>query len=287
MNLKTKLLIHVGLAVTMVLSLPYYSFGQVLPFGGGTYAQDFNGLQTETGPTISAGTDGPFGLDTAWQTNPPPILTTTGMNGWQLMENGKSGFAFFTAGSGSGTTSGAYSYGANGSSDRALGAVAGSVRQMAFGAVFRKDTGITIPDATIAFTGEQWRLGRSGAATPADTLFFEYRVGLGSDISTAGGAFTSYAALNFITPTTVGTVGALNGNDPANQVALSSLITGLNWQPNEYLVLRWRDIDEAGSDHGIAIDDFSITAIPEPSTVGLVVLGGMALGSRRWRRPAR
>jgi len=51
--------------------------------------------------------------------------------------------------------------------------------------------------------------------------------------------------------------------------------------------LRWRDIDEVGSDHGIAIDDFSITAIPDPSTVGLVVLDGMALGFRRWRRSAR
>jgi hypothetical protein len=278
---------HMGpvLAIAAIIALPGITCSQTMPFSGGTYSQDFNGLDSPTAGSISAGTDGPFRLDDlSWQTNSPPIpWVTAGMNGWQILENGGSGFAFFSPGNGSGTTSGAFSYGLN--SDRALGSLAGAARRMALGVVVQNITGFTLDEATIAFTGEQWRLGRSGAANPADTLFFEYRVGTGTDISTAGGAFTSLSALNFVTPVTVGTVGALDGNAAANRISLSSTLSGLNWQAGQYLVLRWRDVDDTGSDHGMAIDDFTLTAIPEPCAVGLLTLGGVALAfARRSRR---
>ncbi len=37
-------------------------------------------------------------------------------------------------------------------------------------------------------------------------------------------------------------------------------ITGLNVANGQDILLRWSDIDHAGADHGLAIDDFSVTA---------------------------
>ena len=65
-------------------------------------------------------------------------------------------------------------------------------------------------------------------------------------------------------------------------------MTGLNWQPGEDLWVRWADINDAGNDHGLAIDDvtFSAEAIPEPATITMAglalaaVLAGAAGGRR-------
>jgi len=273
-----------GLTIALTLNFTAGVCGQTVPFGGGTYVQTFDGLHSPAAGTISASADGPFRLDDlSWQTNSPPSgWTTTGLEGWQILENGGSGFAFFAPADGASTVSGAYSFGTSGSSDRALGALAGSVRRMAFGVVFANNTGITLEEVTVSFTGEQWRLGRTTGT--ADTLFFEYRVGTGINISTAGGAFTAFSALNFVTPVTTGTVGALDGNAAANQVALSGTITGLDWAPDEYLVLRWRDVDDAGADHAVAIDNFTLTAIPEPQVLALVALGALLWAGRQTAR---
>lgn len=279
-----------GLLAAALIALPLGASGQVLPFGGGTYSQSFDGLPNQQNVSASPTTatdNGPFRLDDfSWASAVPP-WTVSGMAGWQMFENGGSSGAAFSINDGTSTTSFVFSYGALNSTDRALGVLAGAARRMTFGLVLQNTTGVTIPDATISFRGEQWRLGRSGAANPADTLFFEYRVGSGADITTTGGAFTTFSALNFVTPTTVGTVGALNGDNIANQSTLNSTVTGLNWQNGDYLVLRWRDVDDTGSDHGMAIDDFSITTIPEPTTLSLTLLLGAALFGKRLRSARR
>lgn len=275
-----------GLLATALTALPPGAAGQVLQFGGGTYSQSFDGLpnlQNSPATPTTTTDNGPFRLDDfSWASAVPP-WTVSGMAGWQIFENGGSSGAGFSINDGTSTTSFVFSYGALNSTDRALGVLAGAARRMTFGLVLQNVTGITIPDAIVSFRGEQWRLGRSGAANPADTLSFEYRVGTGADITTVGGAFTTFSALNFVTPTTVGTVGALNGDNVANQATLNSTINGLNWQSGDYLVLRWRDVDDSGSDHGMAIDDFSITTIPEPTTLSLTLLLGAALFGKRLR----
>lgn len=269
----------------LLLSGVFATSAQILPFGGGTYLQSFDGLPPSNAGAISASSDGPFRLDDlSWQTNTPPASwTTSSLQGWNALENGGSGFMFFGGSDGNTTVSGLWAFSQNPTvTDRALGAIAGSVRRMVFGLVLQNVTGVTINSVDVSFWGEQWRLGRNTGT--ADTLFFEYRVGLGSDITTAGGAFTVFAPLHFVTPITTGTVGALNGNDSANRVFLSNTLSGLNWQPGEFLVLRWRDITESGANHGIAIDDLRLYAIPEPATVGLLALGALAMiFGRRFR----
>jgi hypothetical protein len=267
----------------LLVSLPASLLGSVIAFPGGTYLQNFDGMPTNQNTAISssASLDGPFPLDDlSWAGSQP--YTNTGMAGWQIYETGGTSYAAFSVNDGTSSTSFSFSYGTVNSTDRALGVLAGGARRMAVGAVFQNTSGSAISDLTVSFTGEQWRLGRTTGT--ADTFFFEYKVGTGTDIS---GTFTSHAALNFVTPTTTGTVGALNGNDAANRLSLTDTLTGLSWNPNEYLVLRWRDVDDASADHGMAIDDLTVAGIPEPSTVALLALGGLATVFARTRRSSR
>lgn len=227
-------------------------------FAGGTYRQDFDGLpvHTKTVGIYNAKGDGPFSLsDTTWSDR---SLRTKGMEGWQIFDTLAEGSpAGLNAHHGEGSASAAMSFGAPRSRERALGSVAGSARVMAFGVVLRNTSGRVIDTVTIAYRAEQWRLGRSGAG--ADTLTFSYQVGAGSDI--ASGLFVSVPLLNAVTPVTRGTVGALDGN--AHAVPVAAALSGLGWKPGEHLILRWSDVnDPAGADHGLAIDDFSLTAAP-------------------------
>ena len=82
---------------------------------------------------------------------------------------------------------------------------------------------------------------------------------------------TVVSELNFTSPITGGTAGALNGNLAANRVALSHTISGLNIPNGTEIMLRWADLDNTGADHGLSIDDFSVTphggAVDIPPTV--------------------
>src|SRR5262249_52055362 len=45
-----------------------------------------------------------------------------------------------------------------------------------------------------------------------------------------------------------------------NKVSISSTINGLSLADGQEILLRWSDPDHSGTDHGLAIDDFSVTA---------------------------
>lgn len=229
-----------------------------VPFGGGVYRQDFDGLPTHAKKVgiYTAKGDGPFSLSaTAWSDR---SLRTRGLEGWQIVDMLSGGLpAGLNAHHGEGSASAAISFGAPRSRERALGSLAGSTRVMAFGVVFRNTSGRVIDTVTIACRAEQWRLGRTGAG--ADTLTFSYQVGTGADI--ASGLFVSLPLLDLATPVTRGVVGALDGN--VHSVSVAATLSALSWKPGEHLVLRWSDVnDPAGADHGLAIDDFSLTAAP-------------------------
>ncbi|HEY0945718.1 MAG TPA: immunoglobulin domain-containing protein [Opitutaceae bacterium] len=225
----------------------------------GAYTQNFNGLPNAGTTNYQAATtnNGPVSLTlTEWSS---PALNTEEMVGWQIYKtagNLTSGAALVVGDGSGGTVSGTFSYGDSGSTERALGSLAGSARVMAFGVVLRNDTGSTISNLVVSYTGEQWRLGRSAGTPAADTLTFGYKTGAETDIA---GTFAAVEALNFITPVTDGTVGSLNGDVAPNRTALSATLPSLTWAPGEYLVLRWSDANEEGADHGIAIDDLSLT----------------------------
>jgi predicted extracellular nuclease len=154
-----------------------------------------------------------------------------------------------------------YSYGTGTNTDRALGSVgSGNAAAGSFfwGVRLSNQTGGTITSLLISYTGEQWR----NSAAAAQTVAFSYLIGnnLGGSLTDFQAAGVNVTQLDFTSPITGGTASALNGNLAANRVAISFTITGLSLANGNEILLRWSDPDHSGSDHGLAIDDFSVTA---------------------------
>src|SRR5207245_9198344 len=102
-----------------------------------------------------------------------------------------------------------YSFAATGSAERALGGLQSGSLVPTLGASFRNDTGSTITELVIAYSGEQWRLGAANRGP--DRLDFQYSVnatGLGASAAT----WMDVDALDCSSPVTHGGVGALDGN---------------------------------------------------------------------------
>lgn len=176
------------------------------------------------------------------------------ITGWFMTESGGGArdneqYAVDTGSSNTGDT---YSYGAAGSTERALGTLRSGTLIPSFGACFTNNTGATVNSLAIAYTGEQWRLG---TAARTDQLTFEYSLNA-TDLVT--GTWTGVAALNFVTPDTA-TTGAKIGNAAASRTALSSTISSLSIANGATFWIRWTDTDASGADDGLAVDDFSLT----------------------------
>jgi hypothetical protein len=105
------------------------------------------------------------------------------------------------------------------------------------------------------YTGEQWRLGQSGRG--ADRLDFQYNLTTTSLTTPTG--WVDVNALDFSSPITTGTVGALDGNAAANRTPVSGTISALSIAPGQTFWIRWFDFNVTGSDDGLGVDDFSLT----------------------------
>ena len=95
------------------------------------------------------------------------------------------------------------------------------------------------------------------------TLAFSYRISnsqiTGSDSSDVF-TWTAVTNLNFNTPTVGATATALDGNAAANRIVISGvLLTNVTLLPNQEIFFRWKDINDGGNDHALAVDDLSIT----------------------------
>jgi hypothetical protein len=198
---------------------------------GGPYTQNFDTLSNTAGSTTNN-------------------LT---IPGWYMTETGGGArdneqYAVDTGGS---TTGDTYSYGAAASTERALGGLRSGTLIPLFGAAFTNNSGFTITSLSVAYTGEEWRLGTSART---DQINFEYSTNA-TDLTT--GTWTGVAALDFVTPDTT-TTGAKNGNAAGERVALSATISGLSIPNGATFWIRWTDTDATGADDGLAVDDFSL-----------------------------
>jgi hypothetical protein len=206
------------------------------------------------------------------------------------------------ANTGSSNAGNLYSYGTGTATERALGSVGSgnpAVGDLSWGVLFQNNTGSALESVDLRYIGEQWR--NSGDAA-AQTLAFYYMVDNGAsppgspefDLADDQSGWTTFAALNFTSPVFDGSAGALDGNLAANRSSLSSLVTfNTVVDPGKWVWLAWLDIDHAGADHGLAIDNVSATfntqavaaAVPETATALVwLVLCGMALAGRKWTR---
>jgi hypothetical protein len=209
-----------------------------IPLGRTNYFQNFNTLPSSGKSKV---------LPAGWS-----IYDANNMDGYIYADNGSSSVEHI------------YSYGLTGSSDRALGTLfdptQGNQHPM-FGADFQNTGSSAINRLNISYTGEEWRLGAAGRQ---DSLNFQYSLNAGSLTS---GTWINAPALNFYTPNTTG-VGAHDGTLAANQSQISGSIGFLNIPVGQTFWVRWVDgaVSGGGPEDGLAVDNFSILAVPEAST---------------------
>lgn len=220
-----------ALPIVLLCSIGAPALAQVIPVSGGTYSQNFDTLSNTAGSTTNST------LPTGW------LLNETG-GGTRDNEQ-------YAVDTGSSNTGDAYSYGAAGSTERALGSLRSGTLIATYGACFSNATGATLLNFDVGYTGEQWRLG---TAARADQIDFQYSV---DATSLTTGTWVDVNALDFVTPNTA-TVGAKDGNAAGNRTTLAATINGLNIASGATFCIRFNDADASNADDGLSIDDFSL-----------------------------
>lgn len=212
----------------------------------GTYAQNFDTL-----PSIGSAT---------WTDD-------STLPGWYSQRTGTG--TTIEVDTGSNNDGNLYSYGATSTAERALGslgtgtATAGS---FAYGVQLQNSSGAAATIDSLAYTGEQWRMSN---ATAAQVVTLWYKTSSSPITSLDPGAsntgWTAITAGDFSSPVNTGVAGPLDGNDPGNRTAVS-INPNIVVPAGDYLMIRWKDPDQTGVDHGLAIDDLSLSWIATPST---------------------
>ncbi|HZE68365.1 MAG TPA: Ig-like domain-containing protein [Pyrinomonadaceae bacterium] len=188
-------------------------------------------------------------------------------NGWYFDEAGTNANATYTAGTGSLNAGDTYSFGATSNAERALGGLRSGSLVPILGASFTNNTGSPITNLAISYTGEEWRLGTAGRA---DRLDFQIST---NATSLTTGTWTDQNGLDFTSPNTGPTIGALDGNSGPNRTLINSTISGLNIPSGATFFIRWTDLDATGADDGLSVDDFSLTPTNVPTPTNPSVSG--------------
>jgi autotransporter-associated beta strand protein len=234
-----------------------------LPSGVFVYSENFDG--TKLSATSLTSTTSPFGPTIGAQL---PIPGTSGWDGTKVAGTATNQMPY-TVDTGAGLSGSLYSYGAASSTERALGALASGSNSAGFGVELVNNTGSIISSVDLQFITEWWR----GSSSQVDGLTFRYQVGsAGSTNYLTTSASTAVPALDMVGPYTivngVPTVdltnypnAALDGNTKKSPL-ITGTLSGLNWTPGTSLYLSWRDLDNGGSDAGMGLDDFQLTATP-------------------------
>jgi len=185
------------------------------------------------------------------------------ITGWYAQRSGTG--TTYAADTGSTSSGGLYSFGATSSTDRALGSIGSggaTAGNFAYGVVFKNNTTNNISFTSIAYDLEQWRLGQNAAKSPNDTITFWYKISSSATTALTPGIdtnWTAITALDAVAPVNGGTAGALAGNTNKTSVSSTSALSGVTVSAGNYITFRWSDPDHSGSDHGTAIDNFSLS----------------------------
>ncbi|MEP7324036.1 MAG: T9SS type A sorting domain-containing protein [Saprospiraceae bacterium] len=172
-----------------------------------------------------------------------------------------------TPSTGSATTGDLYNYGVlgvNPASDRALGSVGSSnasAGSFAYGVLLRNNSGVGLgrTTLTVSYIGEQWHQENNASAQAISFYYKRSSSPITALQPNSNSTWTAVPALNF-NKLKSSAIGALDGNAAANRLAISSIITFPTALGNgEYIFLKWDDPDQLGNDHGLAIDDVTIS----------------------------
>ncbi len=253
-----KSLTKIALTIAAVTALSSAAHAQI-SYTGGTYSENFDSMGA-TGTTTPPGWFAGSGTATG-----AAVVTNT-----------------VAPGTGSASSGGNYNFGVAGVNpvtDRALGSLASVSTQRDTELHITNNAGFDITQFTLSYDGEQWRVG--GTMSVANTLTLQYSMtGLSGSWVNMGSAF------DFTSPIASATASALDGNAAANRVSG----IGGTYTPSTPILngstffLRWADPDDAAADHGIAIDNFTFSAVPEPSVYMLLGVGLLFCGQRFLRR---
>lgn len=201
-----------------------------LTTSNGTYAENFDGLGA-TGTTYPTGWTA---IRYAGSGTLNQLLTLAVTDG--------------TANSGA-----VYNVGAATVAERALGTLASGSTAPAFGAAFVNNTGSVISNLSVAGFSEQWRTSSNSSIN--ETVVFEYST---DATSLSTGTWTAVSSLDLVEVLTSATVAAAaDGN--ASKVAIAGTLSAVNLVNGGTLWIRWRDLDNTGSDGLYALDDFQLS----------------------------
>ncbi|MFI5338104.1 MAG: PEP-CTERM sorting domain-containing protein, partial [Opitutales bacterium] len=247
-----------------------------LPVGGGSFANNYSVTWTDnTNPTMTSASGSAVGLPGWYAEIGSAVLTSTQMG----------------ATDGSSSTAHIWDVGALGSTNRALGILPGSAATPGYIALcLTNNSGTTINNVTVSFTGEEWRSTINSAGSTR-TLSFAYQQGTLATPYLNQGTWTSVSALNFVSPNTAAlpSPAYFDGTLPGNSTYLTSSISVAGgWAPGAELWLRWSDPNVTGGAALLAIDNLTVSAVsavPEPSTyAALAGLAALGLVIRRRRQ---
>ncbi len=161
-------------------------------------------------------------------------------------------------------------------------------------------TGRLLGSFTVTYDGEEWRDGQSATG---ETLFFGYSlVAAADDWYLPATTFTAVPALNFTSPVVVGTGTsgtAVNGNVEGRVPGITATVTGIAWNPDAELWLRWTDpqlafhptptvenpkpLSVSIADDGLAIDNFRFSAALAPAGIPEARLTIAQGGGGQWQ----
>ncbi len=219
--------------------LPALVYSQVnLATSNSTYTQNFDAL-------ISTGT-------ATWAND-------TTIQSWYAARS-VAGVVTLRSNNGFSNSGGLQSFGTT--TERALGGLgSASNGTNAWGLRLKNTSSANLSALTVSYTGEQWR---NGGNTNAHKLEFSYTISMtpitSVSINPTDSTYTKVTNLDFTSPVVGATAAALDGNVAPNKTAISFTITGLTIPNGSEIMIRWFDADDVGSDHGIGIDDLTVTA---------------------------
>lgn len=228
-------------------------------------------------------------FDSLASTRPSPTTYNSWVNdstlaGWSLFNTNLLAVVEYLPDDGGSNTGKFRSFGSAGSTERALGGVGSGSLSGWIAVAFDNATGHDLSGFKIGFDGEQWRNG-GNATLAAQSMVLQY--GFGASFSTVANWVTPGGNFDWTSPVTAATAAKVDGNAAGLQAGRGGQID-TNWAAGSTLWVRWAENNDAGNDHGLAIDNVSLSviapAVPEPSSYALLLAGLGTVGFMARRR---